>query len=101
MFFIDGNGSRIAPIIYGPEQVILVAGTNKITVSSDEAKYRVRQIAAPMDAVRLGKHTPCATTGKCVDCKSPERICNDFLCITRQFIKDRIKVILLEGAFGY
>lgn len=101
LFFIDGNGSRIAPIIYGPEQVILVAGTNKITASSDEAKYRVRQIAAPMDAIRLGKHTPCAVTGKCADCKSPERICNSFLCISRQFIKDRIKVILVEGTYGY
>lgn len=101
LFFIDGNGSRIAPIIYGPEQVILVAGTNKITADQDEAKYRIRQIAAPMDAKRLGKRTPCIDAGKCVDCKSPERICNDFLCISRQFIKDRIKVVLLEGTFGY
>lgn len=101
LFFIDGNGSRIAPIIYGPEQVILVAGTNKVTADPDEAKYRVRQIAAPMDAIRLGKDTPCTAIGKCVDCKSPERICNDFLIISRQFIKNRIKVILLEGAFGY
>lgn len=101
LYFIDGNGSRIAPIIYGPEQVILVAGTNKITADPEEAKYRVRQIAAPMDAKRLGKRTPCIAAGKCVDCKSPDRICNDFLCISRQFIKNRIKVVLLEGTFGY
>lgn len=101
LFFIDGNGSRVAPILYGPQQVILVAGTNKLTSGPDEARRRVRQLAAPMDAGRLGKRTPCASTGKCVDCKSPERICNDFLCISGQFIRDRIKVILLKGSFGY
>ena len=101
LFFIDGNGSRVAPIIYGPEQVILVAGTNKIVSSSEEAIQRVRQIAAPLDAKRLGKNTPCVKLGRCVNCKSQERICNDFVCITRQFVKDRIKVIFIEGEFGY
>ena len=101
LFFIDGNGSRVAPIIYGPEQVILVAGTNKIVSGSEEAIQRVRQIAAPLDAKRLGKNTPCVKLGRCVNCKSQERICNDFVCITRQFVKDRIKVIFIEGEFGY
>jgi len=101
LFFIDGNGSRVAPIIYGPEQVILVAGTNKIVSGSEEAIQRVRQIAAPLDAKRLGKNTPCVKLGRCVNCKSPERICNDFVYITRQFVKDRIKVIFIEGEFGY
>lgn len=101
LYFIDGNGSRVAPIIYGPEQVILVAGTNKIVLDSEEAIQRIRQIAAPLDAKRLGKNTPCVKLGKCIDCKSKERICNDFVCITRQFVKDRIKVIFLEGEFGY
>jgi len=101
LFFIDGNGSRVAPIIYGPEQVILVAGTNKIVSSSEEAIQRVRQIAAPLDAKRLGKNSPCVKLGRCVNCKSQERICNDFVCITRQFVKDRIKVIFIEGEFGY
>jgi hypothetical protein len=101
LYFIDGNGSRVAPIIYGPEKVILVAGTNKIVSSSDEAIQRIRQIAAPLDAKRLGKNTPCVKLGHCIDCKSKERICNDFICITSQFVKDRIKVIFLEGDFGY
>lgn len=101
LYFIDGNGSRIAPIIYGPEQIIIVAGTNKIVVDSEQAEYRARQIAAPMDAKRLGKSTPCSITGKCIDCKSKERICNDFLRISRQFVKNRIKVILIDGKFGY
>lgn len=101
LYFIDGNGSRVAPIIYGPEQVILVAGTNKIVSDSEEAIQRIRQVAAPLDARRLGKNTPCVKLGKCIDCKSKERICNDFICITRQYVKDRIKVIFLEGDFGY
>lgn len=101
LYFIDGNGSRVAPIIYGPEQVILVVGTNKIVSDSEEAIHRVRQIAAPLDAKRLGKNTPCVKLGKCINCKSKERICNAFVCITRQFVKDRIKVIFLEGEFGY
>ena len=101
LYFIDGNGSRVAPIIYGPEQVILVAGTNKIVSDSEEAIRRIRQTAAPLDAKRLGKNTPCVKLGRCVNCKSKERICNDFVCITRQFVKDRIKVIFLEGDFGY
>lgn len=101
LYFIEGNGSRMAPIIYGPEQVILVTGTNKIVSSSEEAVHRIRQVAAPMDAKRLGKNTPCVKLGRCVDCKSKDRICNSFVCITRQFVKDRIKVIFLEGDFGY
>lgn len=101
LYFIDGNGSRVAPIIYGPGQVILVAGTNKIAADSEAAVERMRQTAAPMDAVRLGKKTPCAVTGKCVNCQSPDRICNSFVYITRQFAKDRIKVIFIDGNFGY
>ena len=58
-------------------------------------------IAAPLDAQRLGKHTPCTKLGHCIDCKSPDRICNTFACITRQFDKERIRVILIDGNFGY
>ncbi len=101
LYFIDGNGSRVAPIIYGPEQVILVTGTNKIVSNSEEATHRTRQIAAPLDAKRLGKNTPCVKLGRCINCKSKERICNSFVYITRQFVKDRIKVIFIEGDFGY
>lgn len=101
LYFIDGNGSRVAPIIYGPEKVILVAGTNKIVSGSEEAIQRIRQTAAPLDAKRLGKNTPCVQLGQCINCQSKERICNNFICIARQFVKDRIKVIFLEGDFGY
>lgn len=101
LYNIDGNGSRVAPMIYGPKQVILVAGINKIVKNLEEAEKRVRNYAAPMDAKRLNKNTPCTTTGYCMDCKSSDRICNDFTIITRQFIKDRIKVIIVGKELGY
>lgn len=101
IFNIDGNGSRVAPMLYGPEQVIVVAGTNKITEDVEAAVKRTRQIAAPLDAKRLNKSTPCTTLGRCIDCGHRERICNDFVLITGQFIKDRIKVILVNEELGY
>lgn len=101
LFNIDGNGSRVAPMLYGPAQVIAVAGTNKLVRNEEEAVRRVRQTAAPLDAKRLGKNTPCTKLGRCVDCRHPERICNDFVLITGQFQKERIKVILVEGTYGY
>ena len=101
IFNIDGNGSRVAPILYGPKQVIIVVGTNKITTDVDCAIKRVRQIAAPLDAKRLGKTTPCVSLNRCIDCNHKERICNDFVLVTGQFIKDRIKVIIVNQELGY
>ncbi|SFM35744.1 Uncharacterised ACR, YkgG family COG1556 [Pelosinus propionicus DSM 13327] len=88
-------------MIYGPEQVIIVAGINKIVRNLEEAEKRVRNYAAPLDAKRLQKNTPCASLGYCVDCKSEERICNDFVVIKRQFTKGRIKVIIVGKQLGY
>lgn len=101
LFNIDGNGSRVAPMIYGPKQVILVAGINKIVKDMEEAESRVRRFAAPIDAKRLGKDTPCSKLGYCTDCKSENRICNDFVTIKGQFIKGRIKVIIMGKELGY
>ena len=101
LFNIDGNGSRVAPIIYGPRQVLAVVGTNKIVETVDDAIIRTRQIAAPMDALRLGKETPCTKLDKCIDCHHSQRICNDFVLITGQFEKQRIKVIFIEGNYGF
>lgn len=101
LFNIDGNGSRVAPILYGPRQVIAVVGTNKIVNSQYEALTRTRQIAAPLDAKRLGKSTPCTKLNRCIDCDHKQRICNDFVLITGQFEKDRIKIIFIEGDYGF
>lgn len=101
LFNIDGNGSRVAPMIYGPKQVIVVVGTNKLVDNLEQAIQRTRQIAAPLDAKRLNKTTPCVKLGRCIDCKSKQRICNDFVLIAGQFAKDRIKVIFINGNYGY
>ncbi|MEA5137034.1 MAG: lactate utilization protein [Candidatus Fimivivens sp.] len=101
LFNIDGNGSRVAPMLYGPGQVIVVTGTNKITNTLEAAINRARQVAAPLDAKRLQKETPCAKLGRCVDCNHAQRICNDFVLIAGQFVKDRIKVIFIEGDYGF
>lgn len=101
LYNIDGNGSRVAPMIYGPKQVIIIAGINKIVKNITEAEARVRNYAAPLDAKRLGKKTPCTELGYCIDCKSPERICNDFTIIRGQFDKERIKVIIVGKQLGY
>ena len=101
LFNIDGNGSRVAPMIYGPEQVVVVVGTNKIVPDVEQAMERTRQIPAPLDVIRLGKDTPCAKLGRCVDCKHAQRICNAFVLITGQFIERRIKVIIVDETLGY
>lgn len=98
---IDGNGSRVAPMIYGPSQVIVVVGKNKIVENINEAIERVRQIAAPLDAKRLNKETPCTKLGRCIDCKHPQRICNNLVVIARQFDNKRIKVIIVDEDLGY
>lgn len=101
LFNIDGNGSRVAPMIYGPDQVIVIVGINKIVKDLHEAENRVRQIAAPIDAKRLNKNTPCTKVGYCVDCNHEERICNDFVTITGQFQPNRIKVLIVAENLGY
>lgn len=101
LFNIDGNGSRVAPMLYGPGQVIVVTGTNKLTNTLEAAIDRARQVAAPLDAKRLQKETPCTKLGRCVDCNHVQRICNDFVLIAGQFVKDRIKVIFIEGDYGF
>ena len=101
IFNIDGNGSRVAPMLYGPDKVIVVAGRNKMTENLSEAIARTRNVAAPLNIKRLGRQTPCSKLDHCVDCHHPERICNDFVCIERQFDENRIHVILLDEDLGY
>ncbi|QIB68801.1 lactate utilization protein [Aminipila butyrica] len=101
IFNIDGNGSRVAPMLYGPKQVIVVVGTNKMVENVEQAVERTRQIAAPLDAKRLMKETPCTKLERCIDCNHKQRICNDFVLITGQFIADRIKVIVVNETLGY
>jgi len=101
IFNLDGNGSRVAPIIYGPDKVLLVCGSNKIVSSDHEAFERIRNTAAPIDAKRLGKKTPCVKTGRCMECKSSDKICNYYSIIQGQFNENRIQVFVIEGEYGF
>lgn len=101
LYNVDGNGNRVAAMLYGPKKVFVIAGANKIVKNLDAAIARNREYAAPANTKRLNRKTPCAVTGVCSDCKSPERICNDYVYMQRQTQKDRIHVILLTGSFGY
>lgn len=103
LFNIDGNGNRVAAMIYGPSTVIVVAGINKIVSNLEEAKSRVRNYAAPINAKRLNKDTPCTKVGHCVDCSSQDRICSHYVVTGRQSTKNkgRIKVIIVNKELGY
>lgn len=101
LFNIDGAGSRVGPMVFGPDSVIVVAGVNKIAATDEEAVWRTRNVAAPKNTVRLHKNTPCARTGECADCGAEDRICNEFVWIVRQREKGRMKVVLVGEPLGY
>lgn len=101
IYNVDGAGTRVAPIIYGPKNVILVAGTNKIVTDIAAAEDRLRKLAAPANAKRLGCKTSCAETGTCMNCLSPARICCSYTLLGYQRIPGRIKVIIVGEHLGY
>ena len=94
---IDGNGNRVACLIAGPSHVIVVAGMNKLTGSVEEAISRIRHTAAPPNCVRLNLKTPCASSGLCGDCQSPDSICCQVVVTRRSRHPGRITVILVGG----
>ncbi len=98
---IDGNANRVSAIAQGPKKVIFIVGMNKITSDLDSAMKRARNIAAPINAQRFGLSTPCAKTGACMDCKSPDTICCQFLITRFSRHADRIHVILVNDNLGF
>lgn len=101
LYNVDGNGNRVAAMLYGPEQVFVIVGVNKIVKDLDEAIERNRECAAPANAKRLNRKTPCAKVGYCMDCSSEQRICNEYILIRRQGRKERIKVLIVGKTLGY
>lgn len=101
LYCVDATGNRVAAMIYGPDKVIVVAGINKIVKDAEEAVSRAREMAAPANAKRLNKSTPCTNVGHCMDCSNPGRICNDFVLIRRQTSMGRIHVIFVNKEIGY
>lgn len=98
---IDHSGNRVAAMIYGPDNVIIVVGKNKICDSLDEAKDRVRNISAPLNAKRAGFNPPCLELKRCVDCKTDQRVCYNFLIIEGQYIKNRMKLFVVNEDIGF
>ena len=101
IYNVDGNGNRVAAMLYGPDKVIIVAGVNKIVPNVEEAIIRTKEYASPINAKRLNKETPCTKIGRCVECNSDNRICNEYTLIKRQIDKNRIHVIFLNDNLGY
>lgn len=98
---IDGIGNRVAHMIYGPENVIIIAGYNKIVADIESGVDRTKGIAAVINAKRTGMDTPCAETGKCVDCRVPGRICRVTTIIHYRPWQTNIKVVLVNAHLGF
>lgn len=98
---IDGNANRVSAIAYGPRNVLMIVGMNKVVKDIDAAVSRARNEAAPINAQRFGLDTPCSKTGACFDCKMPDTICCQFLITRYSKHKGRIKIILVNEDLGF
>lgn len=98
---IDSRGNRVSFLCYGPENVIVVVGMNKVVSDVDSGIKRVHDIAAPANTVRLNKKTPCSVTGRCGNCLSPDCICAHTVVTRFSNIPKRIKVVLVGEELGY
>ena len=101
---IDGNGNRVASMLYGHEQLIILAGTNKLTPDLHSAIHRARNIASPLNARRFQLHTPCAVAEpmRCHDCASPERICRGMTILMNNMRGiGKTDIVLIGEELGY
>lgn len=98
---VDGNGNRVAALIYGPKNVIVIVGMNKVVIDEEAAIKRVRNFAAPPNAMRVGVTTPCTLTGKCHECMGENTICCNTVITRISKYPNRIKVILVGEELGY
>lgn len=98
---IDGFGNRVACLICGPSNVIVVAGMNKLCKNTEEAISRIHVSACPPNAIRVGASTPCSKTGVCADCTSPDCICCQTVITRFSRIPDRITVLLIGETLGF
>ncbi len=101
LYNLDGIGNRVAAMIYGPQKVILAIGMNKLAANAEEAWWRVRQVASPLNNKRLNLPNPCAKSASCHDCQLETSICNYFTVIDRSRPVGRIEVVLVGEDLGY
>jgi L-lactate utilization protein LutB len=97
---LDMIGNRIGGITFGPKQVIILVGRNKVVADLEEAMYRIKNYTAPTNAMRLDRKTPCVKTSRCEECNSPERICNTWTITEKSWPKGRVKVVLINEDLG-
>lgn len=97
---LDMIGNRVAGITFGPKNVIIFIGRNKIVPDLESAIFRIKNYAAPVNIMRLDKKTPCSKTSYCEECKSPDRICNNWTITEKSFPKGRVKVVLINEESG-
>ncbi len=98
---VDGIGNRTNAMSFGPKKIIIAAGMNKVTHDLESALRRVKEVAAPMRAKSLNMATPCAETGLCSDCNSPQRICRITTILHRRPVLSDISVILINESLGF
>lgn len=98
---IDGTGNRVSAMVFGPKKVIIIAGANKLVDTIDEALARIRNIAGPLNGKRLNLNTPCALTGKCTDCNSPDRMCRITVILEKKPNLSDITIVLVGENLGY
>ena len=101
MVNIDGNANRVAAYAFGPKNVLLIVGMNKVVKTEEDAMSRARNEAAPINAQRFGIDTPCVKNGSCFDCKSPQCICCQILVTRFSRQPKRMKVILVDENLGF
>jgi len=97
---VDGNGNRVAAMIFGPKKVLIIAGINKIVHTEEEGLNRIKYLAGPMNMKRLNRKTPCGTDGVCHDCSSPERGCRAYTIIKRRPSLTPTEVIIVGEPLG-
>ena len=97
---LDMIGNRVGGMVFGPKWVVIMVGRNKIVADLDQAIERIKNLAAPANAIRHEQKTPCVKTAYCMDCSSPARICNVWTIHEKSYPKGRIKVILINQGLG-
>lgn len=97
---LDMIGNRVAALTFGPKKVVVFVGRNKIVPDLESAMYRIKDYAAPVNAMRLHCKTPCVKTAECADCSSPGRICNTWTITEKSYPKERVTVVLINEELG-
>jgi L-lactate utilization protein LutB len=98
---LDMIGNRIGGITFGPRNVIILMGRNKVVADLDDAMFRIKNYAAPVNAMRLDTKTPCVATGYCEECRSPGRICNTWTVTEKSYPKGRVRIVLINEDLGF